>query len=121
MWQPSVDKSDWAPLGGNFGTDLVAVSRAPGKVDVFGVGVDKHAYVKSFNGTVWGADWQGLGGTFTSALDAVSWADNHLDAFGVGEKKTMQHRYSDVAGKWYPTAGEWASIGGSHINPSISK
>ncbi|KAE9989465.1 hypothetical protein Vi05172_g2948 [Venturia inaequalis] len=117
VWSPSISGNDWAPLGGNFATDLVAVSKAPGKVDVFGVGVDKHAYVKTFNGTVWSADWQLLAGNFNSAVDAVSSADNRVEVFGVGEKKAMLHRYTDAPGKWTPSSGEWASIGGSHIYP----
>lgn len=117
VWAPSVDKSDWASLGGNFGTDLVAVSNGVNKIDVFGVGLDKHAYVRSFDGKVWSADWQGLGGTFTSALDAVSWAEGRLDAFGVGDKQMMQHRYSIEQNRWFPTAGAWESLGGSHIYP----
>ncbi|QDS72815.1 hypothetical protein FKW77_006684 [Venturia effusa] len=116
-WSPSVDRTDWAPLGGNFSSDLVAVSKGPGKIDVFGLGPDKHAYVKSFNGSAWDADWYGLGGSFASALEVVSWADNRVDIFGIGDTKQMAHRFSIEAGKYLPTAGEWESIGGSHIYP----
>lgn len=85
-------------------------------MDLFGIGLDKHAYVKSYDGKNWGADWLPLGGTFNSALDAVSWASNRLDVFGIGEKKQMLHRQSD-AGKWMPSNGEWENVGGSHIYP----
>lgn len=117
VWAPSLDKSDWASLGGSFSTDLVAVSKGIFKIDLFGIGLDKHAYVKSFDGKNWAADWQALGGSFDSALDAVSWASNRLDVFGIGEKKNMLHRSSDVPGKWMPSGGEWESVGGSHIYP----
>jgi len=75
------------PNGGTFTNDIVAVSKGKGKVDVFGVGSDKHAYVRSWNGTNWSKEWYWIGGTFVSALDAVSWADGRVDVL-VSERRS---------------------------------
>ena len=95
----------WESLGG-FCTDGVGVSSwAPGRLDTFVVGNDRHLYHKWFNGS-W-SGWEDLGGNLYSNPTAVSWGPNRIDVFAIGGDHAMWHRWWDGAA-WKG----WESLGG---------
>ena len=64
-WRPSL--TDWERFGGAFTSDPVAVSSAPGRLDVFAFGLDRGLFHKAWDGSTWlpsPLDWEALGGTF---------------------------------------------------------
>src|SRR5205085_2758999 len=90
-WGPS--QTDWQPLGDTvvFNSPPAAVSWAPNRLDIFGVGVGVNKngkpttpqntmFHKWWDGTSWKpspTDWKPLdGATFISPPAAVSWAPN---------------------------------------------
>ena len=72
-------------------------SRGSALLDVFGVGSDLHGYVRSWNGTSWGA-WtsaDGGSGVFTSRFDAASWGPSRIDLLRPGkhERRVPQRQH----------------------------
>jgi hypothetical protein len=66
-------------------------SWAPGRLDCFVVGNNRHLYRKFFDG--W-SGWEDLGGNIYSNPAAVSWGTNRIDVFAIGGDRAMWH-------KWY--------------------
>jgi hypothetical protein len=130
-WDPK--EEGWRPLGGRFISRPVAVSRGPGRLDVFGVGTDNGAYHKAWQGQWRATDaagrgifqgdwnpkdgWEPLGGRCTSPLAVASWGPDRLDIFGIGTDNAMYHRaWEGPAGRWYREDG-WQLLGGAFSSP----
>lgn len=101
-WQP------WTPLGGIAASEPDLASWAPGRLDVFVLGLDSAVHHRA--GTVGGAfdDWESLGGRFTSAPSAVSWSPGRVDVFGRGLDGAVWTTYW-TGSSWVP----WYSLGGT--------
>ena len=92
-WWDGAAWKGWESLGG-FCTDGVGVSSwAPGRLDTFVVGNDRHLYHKWFSGS-W-SGWEDLGGNLYSNPAAVSWISNRIDVFAIGGDHAMWHRWYD--------------------------
>src|SRR5207253_2050646 len=83
-----------------------AVSWAPGRLDIFGLGPDNQMFHKFFDGT-WSKDWEPLGGRFNRPPAAVSWAPGRLDISGFGTDHQMFHLFVDgtLSKDWEPLGG----------------
>jgi hypothetical protein len=90
-------------LGGSLsvgapGSGLSAVSWAPGRLDIFGIGTD-HTLQHWWFDHGWGnnARPESLGGNLSpgTGLSAVSWAPGRVDIFGIGTDHTLQHWWFD--------------------------
>jgi len=92
-WWDGAAWKGWESLGG-FCTDGVGVSSlAPGRLDCFVAGNDRHLYHKWFSGS-W-SGWEDLGGNIYSNPAAVSWISNRIDVFAIGGDHAMWHRWYD--------------------------
>src|SRR5436305_10010098 len=99
-----------------FNSPPAAVSWAPNRLDIFGLGVANDMFHNwSSDGTNWGG-WESLGGTFNSPPAAVSWAPNRLDIFGLGVNNEMPHKSSDGTG-WRPSPADLTPLGGILPSP----
>jgi hypothetical protein len=110
QWGPT--PTGWEPLGGRFHSPPAVVSWAPGRLDIFALGLDNQMFHKFFDKT-WGpsvVDWEAIGGVFNSAPAAVSWAPGRLDIFGLGTDNQMYHKFFDR--EWGPSLTDWEAIGG---------
>ena len=96
--------TSWESLGGGFNSGPGVCSWAPGRLDVFGQGLDAACWHKWFEGG-W-SGWESLGGGFSSELDAVSWDSGRIDVFGRGLDNACWHKWFD--GGW----SGWESLGG---------
>jgi len=89
---------------------LSAVTWAPGRLDIFGLGTDDQMYHKSWEGN-WGPSISGydaLGGKFNSPPCAVAWGPQRLDIFGLGTDNAMYHKWWD--GNWGPSTDAWVCV-----------
>ena len=113
--------SDWFPLPGQavFDRDkqqLAAVSRAPGNLDLFVIGLDNHVWTTYWNEAGgWNSDWFPLPGQAVFDRDkqqvaAVSRAPGNLDLFVIGLDNHVWTTYwSDAGGwnaDWFPLPGQ---------------
>jgi sialidase-1 len=114
FWNGAPDNVNpqWHNLAGIFVSAPAAVSWSNGRVDVFGLGLDRAMYHKSWNGAAWPTDWERLGGIFTSAASVVSWGLTSL-IFSRGSDFTLRHRAYDGT-TWL---NEWQNLGGSLASP----
>jgi len=83
-------------LGGMFTSGPAAASWAPGRLEVFGRGLDNTIYQASYD-SGW-SGWTSLGGGLTSDPAAVSWEEGRIDVFARGADNAMYHMYYD--GTW---------------------
>ena len=97
----------WESLGGDFDSDIIAVSWASHRLDC--LAVDDSAMMHTYwDGSKWHT-WENLGGNLTSDISAVSWAPNRLDCFGVdADTNAMMHTYWDGS-HWHA----WENLGGN--------
>ena len=89
-----------------------AVSWAPGRLDIFGLGTNNEMFHKWWQGS-WGPSqtgWEPLGGVFNSAPSVAAWAANRLDIFGLGTNNEMFHKWWQ--GSWGPSQTGWEPLGG---------
>src|SRR5262249_27597090 len=103
--------------GGTFDSPPAAVSWAPNRIDVFGLGTDDSLYHQSWNGSVW-SGWEPLGGVFHSAPAAVCWGPNRIDVFGLGTDGSLYHKAWD--GAWRPSPKDYEPRGGVFNIPVVA-
>jgi trypsin/repeat uncharacterized protein DUF346 len=96
----------WHPadnIGGTFTSDLAASSWGPGRLDVFGRGVEGALWHKAWvNGFGW-FPWESLGGSIQGQPAAVSWGSGRIDV--------VARMSDDSVGHWY-----WAGSGWGYDN-----
>ena len=111
----SIDHASWKDLlldpggtrdlpGGSFTSSPAGVSLAPGRLDIFGLGLDYSVYHKTYDATAalglrWSANWEDLGGNLTSPPVVHSPSANQIDPFGLGPDQGLLHR------RWNGSAG----------------
>jgi hypothetical protein len=96
-----------------------AVAWSPGRLDVFGLGLDRAMYHQAWDGNQWvpaGGNWERLGGTFASPPAAVAWSANRLDVFALGIDRAMRHKAWD-GNQWVPAGDNWDRLGGIFTSP----
>jgi hypothetical protein len=108
--------SNWEWLGGELLSGPAVCSRAPNRLDVFGVGLDRALWHKWWNGNRW-SEWENLGGQLESTPAAVSWAPNRIDVFGRrATDNSLYHKWWDGS-RWHA----WESLGGTLLSgPTVS-
>ena len=95
-------------LGGTFTADPDISSREPGRLDVFGRGVENSLWLDSWPSATGWSGWQFMGGALTSGPGAVSWASNRIDVVMRVGDNSASHWY------WEPGAGWHAdNLGGT--------
>ena len=114
LWNGAPEQgAGWENLGGIFTSAPAAVSwhagGIVGRIDLFGLGLDRAMYRKIWNGVAWSADWERLGGTFSSAASVVSWGPDRMDVFVRGADYTLRHRAFNSFGP----LNDWQNLGGS--------
>lgn len=102
---------DGGSLGGNARSEVAAISRAPGLVDLFITDSSTNSvFTKAFNGAQWlpsQTGWWSLGGTVVSAPAVVSWGSQRLDVFARVQDGSIWHNW------WAGDAwGGWEGLGG---------
>jgi hypothetical protein len=101
LWTPSFED-----LGAQFVSPPSIASWGPGRVDIFGIGMNKTVLHKHWNGSKWtpdGQNWEDLGGNMNSCVQAVSVKSGRIDLFVLGNENTLRH-------KVYPTWDFWAGL-----------
>ncbi|HKQ92216.1 MAG TPA: hypothetical protein VJZ77_16270, partial [Blastocatellia bacterium] len=87
-----------------------------GRLDIFGVGLDKAMYHKAWaNAWYPSTGWEPHGGGFTGQLAVESWGINRLDIFGVGLDKAMYHKSFENI--WQQVA--WEHLGGQFSSQPV--
>jgi hypothetical protein len=111
LWDGTLSASpSWENLGGIFiSAPTAATAFGETRIDVFGLGLDRALYQKTWDGQRWSHDWVRLGGIFSSDASAVSWAPGRLDVFVRGADFTLRHRAYDGT-SWL---NDWQNLGGS--------
>lgn len=102
-WDDAAGRGGWDNLGGALHAAPKALSRAPGRLDVVGIGTNRSLFYKSFDGSAWQpsvAGWTDLGGVVIGAPALCSWGPDRLDVFVVGTDGALWHRWLDGAG-WH--------------------
>ncbi|MBB5155882.1 hypothetical protein [Saccharopolyspora phatthalungensis] len=112
---------DWFPLPGQAVFDhghqeIAAVSRAPGKLDLFVIGYDNHVWSTFWNDHAgWSDDWFPLPGQAIfdhekQQVAAVSRAPGKLDLFVIGYDNrgwsTFWNEYAGWSDDWFPLPGQ---------------
>ena len=105
----------WEDLGGEFMSAPAAIAW-DGQVDVFGVGLDRAMYRKTWDGTAWSPQWERLGEAFSSEAYPISWGPNRLDVFARGVDYSLRHRSHDGSA-W---TSDWQNLGGSLASPPVA-
>jgi len=95
-------------LGGDLASQPVAVSWAPGRMDVFARDTDNTLAHRWYTAGRWSA-WQSLGGTLSSAPAVTSWAPGRLDLFIRGSGGGLRHTSYQSGSGW----SSWRSLGGT--------
>jgi hypothetical protein len=100
---------DWQGLGGGLAASApAALTRGPGRIDVFARGVDNKLWRWWVDGAQSG--WQDLGGGIASTPSAVSWSANRLDVFAQGVDNKLWRWWTDgVQSGWQLLGGGIAS------------
>lgn len=117
-WKPSIDGA-WEPLTGKFMQIPGAISWSHGRLDIFGIGLDRHLYRKTWGnhrktGGSWiNSDWQRTGGEFKSQPVPVSWGNGRIDIFAIGMDDQMYRKV--YGGKWEPDG--WEALTGKFKSP----
>ncbi|MET0981314.1 MAG: matrixin family metalloprotease [Telluria sp.] len=126
-WRP-----DWFPLPGEARFDhltqqIAAVSRAPGKLDLFVIGFDSRVWSTYWNEAAgWRPDWFPLPGATTfhrakQRVSVVSRAPDHLDLFAIGFDNRVRSTYWSEATGW---SADWFLLPGAasfdHTQQQIS-
>jgi hypothetical protein len=99
---------NWEGPGGTFTGPPAVASWGPGRLDVFGLGLDRVMFHKAWDGTAWRpsvSGWEQLG-TFMSPPSVVAWG-HRLDIFGIGLDGAPYHK------AWGGTRGGRPSSAGS--------
>ncbi len=111
LWGGTVSGSPgWENLGGIFiSAPAVATAFGETRVDVFGLGLDRALYHKTWDGEHWTESWERLGGIFSSDASTVSWAQGRLDVLVRGADFSLRHRAYDGV-NWL---NDWQNLGGS--------
>ncbi|HBG26014.1 MAG: hypothetical protein A2Y10_03910 [Planctomycetes bacterium GWF2_41_51] len=87
-----------------------AVSRMPGRIDVFCVGADRNLYTKSYINGIWSTSWTSLGnGDISGNPDVCSWDSNRIDVFCRNTSNQLMQKAWTEAGGW----GVWVNRGGT--------
>ncbi len=112
---------DWFPLPGQavFDRDkqqIAAVSRAPGNLDLFVIGLDNHVWSTFWNDAAgWNRDWFPLPGQAIfdhekQQIAAVSRAPGNLDLFVIGfDNHVLSTFWNNSVGwnrDWFPLPGQ---------------
>lgn len=114
MYQQTVWDDDppqnpqWTNLGGEFTSAPAALAWQNGRIDLFGLDLNRALVRKVAQQGVWSSEWESLGGTFSSVPALVSWGPNRLDVFVRGADFTLRHRAFSAAGP----LGDWENLGG---------
>jgi hypothetical protein len=85
---------------------VAAVSRGPGRIDLFWVDFDGVLIHQAFRHGSW-ADPESLGGTLASAPAVTAWGDEEMEVFAVMPDGELWDRYWDGEA-WHG----WESLGG---------
>ena len=115
--------ADWFPVPGPavFDRDkqhVVAVSRAPGNLDLFVIGFDNHIWTTFWNDqTGWNADWFTVPGQAVFDRDkqhvtAVSRAPGNLDLFVIGFDNHIWSTFWNGQGGW---SADWFPVSGQAV------
>jgi hypothetical protein len=110
----SSPQPQWVNLGGIFISTPAAIAW-DGRVDIFGIGLDRAMYRKTLQNNAWSGEWERLGGAFTSEASAVSWGPRRLDVFARGADFTLRHK--SYAGS---TVSNWENFGGSLASAPVA-
>ncbi len=85
---------------------VAAVSRGPGRIDLFWVDETRSLWHRGFRDGAW-ADPESLGGTLASPPAVTVWGDKEMIFFAVMPDGELWDRYWDGEA-WHP----WESLGG---------
>jgi len=91
--------------------DVAAVSRGPGRIDLFWVDDARALWHRGFRDGQW-AEPEPLGGTLASAPAVTAWGDEDMEIFAVMPDGELWDRYWDGEA-WHA----WESLGGE-LDPS---
>ncbi len=115
---------EWASLGspppGGLGSGPVAISDAPGNIDVYAQGSDNALWYQSYRSGGW-IGWQSLGGILTSGPGAVAIAAGNVDVFVLGSDHGLWRRSLGGSGwgSWQAVATAGPPAGGFDSAPSV--
>lgn len=131
-WLPS--PTDWEDLGGAILESPSIVSwlkrgnpqpgsTGPGRLDVFGQGVNGNLVHKAWDGSAWlpsKTDWEDLSGQIIGVPAVASWAPNRLDIFVRGTKNAVFHKAWNGS-QWVPSTSDWEDLGGQILDsPAVA-
>jgi hypothetical protein len=109
----------WEAIGGFFpaGCPVTAVSRKPGQLDLFLVGIDGYVYTSWWSdGNVWSGynGWRRIGGIFPpgSRIAAVARTPDNLDIFVCGNDGRVYTSWWSSQKDWSGVNNPWRSLGG---------
>jgi sialidase-1 len=92
---------------------VAAVSRGPGRIDLFWIDADRALWHRGFREDAW-AEPEYLGGSLASGPAVTAWGDEEMEVFAVMPAGDLQNRYWDGEA-WH----EWESLGGE-LDPAGS-
>jgi hypothetical protein len=98
-------------LGGEFLSELSAVSWGQPRLDIFVRAPDNSIWHKWHDIYGWG-DWESWGGNFPGNPVAVSWGPGRLDVFVRGWDNALMHTWYDRSHGPHP----WEPLGGSFVS-----
>jgi hypothetical protein len=78
----------WEDMGGVLSASPVAISRGPGRLDVFARGSDAAIYHRGWNGQRW-SDWLGFRGRPISSAPAAASAGEHIELYARGDDSAL--------------------------------
>jgi hypothetical protein len=103
-WISGSNWKAWKSLGqpaGGSASDPTAVSRHPGRRDVFVTGTNGEIYTRWFNNGSWnGSGWVSLGGSAVGGPTAASMDHDRIDLFWRGTDNTLRWKRWTQAGGW---------------------
>jgi hypothetical protein len=109
----------WESIGGIFpaGCPITAVSRKPGQLDLFVVGVDGYVYTSWWSeGNNWSGSngWRQIGGIFPAGarITAVSRTPDTLDIFVCGDDGRVYTSWYSSQNDWWGAHNPWLPLGG---------
>ena len=107
----------WESLGsggGGFSSSIAAVAPlGTNRIAIWGLGLDKAVYFRTFDGAAWSLRWAAAGNIFISAPTLVSSCPGTYDVFGIGNDNAVWHvRRNETANTWSPGYQRWESLGG---------
>lgn len=113
-------KEYWESLGHNIIRPLTAVSWAPNRLDMFGIGRDGNVLRKTLASGTWlpaKDGWEDLGGSFSLPPLVLSTKPGRLDLLCVQDHNSaLYHKWWDGS-SWKPSQTEWECRGYQWMSP----